>query len=106
MKKHRKSEKIDATASELMTLEPVLTHLVEKVALPAGSYVPTCIAFVDGCWLAGVDDKETSLAPAFSCPLEEHGVTASCFTAERKHKDVSRRAVGMYNAKCLKEGSG
>lgn len=46
VKKHRKSEKINATASELMTLEPILTYFVEKVALPAGSYVPQCEAYL------------------------------------------------------------
>ena len=50
MKKHRKSEKIDATASELMTLGPVLTHSVEKVALPAAAM---CLLVLRG-WLLAV----------------------------------------------------
>ena len=61
------------------------------------------------CCAAGWQDrviKKHHWLLRFPARLEEHGVTASCFTAERKHKDVSRRAVGMYNAKCLKEGSG
>ena len=128
VKNHRKSEKINATASELMTLEPVLTHFVEKVALPAGSYVPQCEAYlalatvaqmfqckthaqtlqaqvelVLRLWMAaGWQDwmiKKHHWLLHFPAHLEEHGMTASCFTAGRKHKDVSMHAVGMYNTK-------
>ena len=35
----------------------------------------------------------------FPAHLEEHGKTASCFTAESKHKDVPRHAVSMYDTK-------
>ena len=40
----------------------------------------------------------------FPSHLEEHGMTVSCFTTERKHKDVSRHAVSMYNTKYFERG--
>ena len=133
VKKHRKSEKINATASELMTLEPILTYFVEKVALPAGSYVPQCEAYlalatvvqmfqckmdaqtlqaqvelVLHLWMAaGWQEwmiKKRHWLLHFPSHLEEHGMIASCFTAERKHKDVSRHGVGMCNTKYFERG--
>ena len=133
-KKNKKSEKINATASELMTLEPVLTQFVEKVALPAGTFIAECEAYVALATLVqmfqGKLEPQTLLSQVervlalwcaagwqdrmikkhhwllhFPSHVEVHGKIASCFTAERKHKDISKHAVSMFNTTYFERGA-
>ena len=44
--KHRKATRLSATASEVLTLQPFLTHFVRKVLLPSDSDLDACLTML------------------------------------------------------------
>ena len=46
VKKHKKSGKMNCTASELLSLEPILTHFAQTVVKPSGKHLEECNAYL------------------------------------------------------------
>ena len=137
VKKHKKSGKMNCTASELLSLEPILTHFAQTVVKPSGKHLEECNAYLSlamvvqmfqhthhgiltpddieaqvekslSLWLAaGWQDhmiKKHHWLLHFSTHLRLHGMTASCFSQERKHKDISRHAACIFNTQYFEQG--
>ena len=133
IEKHKKSEKLNATASELLTLLPVLCHYIQKVCRDQFmSEAKAVIAFShlvelmqstwSGCVTASMirDCAEEALGYWLKCgwPVMRkhhwilhfarsyslHGEALSCFTMERKNKMISRFSTPMENTKFFEQG--
>ena len=125
--KHKKSEKLNCTASELLSALPVLVHFLKKVHT-AALQAPSTQAFLAMCALlevlhAGYSGKVTGhmvfvlVEDAlekwktagwpfrkknhwllhFHQSFEDHGHLIGCFTMERKHKMINRKTSLLQN---------
>ena len=125
--KHKKSEKLNCTASELLSVLPVLVHFLKKVHT-AALQAPSTQAFLAMCALlevlrAGYSGKVTGhmvfvlVEDAlekwktagwpfrkknhwllhFHQSFEDHGHLIGCFTMERKHKMINRKTSLLQN---------
>lgn len=131
--RHKKSGKFVSTASELLSLLPIISHFLSKVCkdeckLEAQTFI--CLAhlveLLQSTWTGLVhwqmiqECAEDALThwKACSWPMirknhwllhfgqayKDHGQALSCFTQERKHKMISRYCRPMQNTQYLEKG--
>eukprot|EP00438_Fugacium_kawagutii_P025109 Skav213458 [mRNA] locus=scaffold837:805945:808133:- [translate_table: standard] len=133
IERHKKSGKFVSTASELLSLLPIISHFLSKVCkdqckVEAQAFM--CLAhlveLLQSTWTGLVhwqmmqECAEEALAhwKACSWPMikknhwllhfgqafRDHGQSLSCFTQERKHKMISRYCRPMQNTQFLEKG--
>ena len=130
----RKVEIIIATASELLSLEPVLTHFAQTVVKPSGKHLEECKAYLSlamlvqmfqythhdlltpddieaqvedslsWSWVAGTHAQKAPLASSFQRPSQAAWDDSQLFFARAKHKDVSRHAACIFNTQYFEQG--
>ena len=123
--KHRNSGKLNCSASELLSLLPVLAHFVRKVCRPPSAGAQAFLAMyglleiLHVGFLATVTSslvmqmvekallewtnagwpfrKKHHWLLHFHQSFEQHGYCISCFSMERKHKMITRKTTLIQN---------
>lgn len=102
--KHKKSKKLNSTASELLTILPILAHFVRVACLPTGMHTKEIQAFL---YLVQVVEmlhvsSHTTVQPAAILAAVENSLKQWVevgWHMQRKNKMVSRHASIIHNTR-------